>query len=224
MVTGDDAAGAEVGVQVGQVGDPADVRRLVQRHDHAAGPAARRAVRRGVPPPASRCRTARRSAAPPPTGTSTAGTGCRGWRRTRPGRTPAAMPRRGGVTQAMISRVGHRLGGGAGGLVDAVPGLGGAVLRAAQRGGHGGEPGVGRAVRRAWGRRARSATRRRRAGCARTPAAARNSAASRSWAAGPHRSRRCSSATVRTKCPASRWASSTVRSPRSRFHHQACGW
>ena len=43
----------------------------------------------------------------------------------------------------MISRVGHRLGGGARGLVDAVPGFGGAVLRAAQRGGHGGEPGVG---------------------------------------------------------------------------------
>ena len=55
-------------------------------------------------------------------------------------------------------------------------------------------------------------------------AAARNRAVSRSWAAGPHRSRRFSSATVRTKCPASRWASSTVRSPRSRSHHQVCGW
>ena len=55
-------------------------------------------------------------------------------------------------------------------------------------------------------------------------AAARDSAASRSWAAGPHRSRRFSSATVRTKCPARRWASSTVCSPASRSHHQVCGW
>ena len=51
-------------------------------------------------------------------------------------------------------------------------------------------------------------------------AAARNRAHSRSWAAGPHRSRLVLSSTVRTKWAASRWAASTVASPASGFHHQ----
>ena len=146
-------------------------------------------------------------------GLRTAGTGCRGWRRTRPGRRPAAPPCRGGVTQAMISRVGHGLGRGPGGLVDAVAGL--RRRRSARRAGDAamrGEPGVGQQLGGVGD-----------GGLVQPPghvvqgvpgaAAARNRAASRSWAAGPQRSRRCSSATVRTKWPASRWASSTVRSP-----------
>ena len=51
-------------------------------------------------------------------------------------------------------------------------------------------------------------------------AAARNRAHSRSWAAGPHRSRLVLSSTVRTKWAASRWAASTLASPASGFHHQ----
>ena len=223
MVTGDDAAGAEVGVQVGQVGDAADVRRLIQRHDQ-----------RRVQPPAEPLGAA--------FGGPHRGVGQRGdqRRRRRPGlrqqvegvaaggellgveHRQAAAAGRGDPGHDL--RVGHRLGGGAGGLVDPVPGLGRAVLRAAQRGGHGGEPGVHQQLDRGRDGGLVQPPGHVVQGHARNWRAARNSAASRSWAAGPHRSRRFSSATVRTKCPASRWASSTVRSPASRSHHQACGW
>ncbi len=110
-----------------------------------------------------------------------------------------------------------------GGLVDAVPGLGCTVLRAAQRRSQHPEPGassssagVGEAVsssHRATSRRDRPEA-----------AAARNSAHNSSCAAGPHRSRCRPSATVSTKWTASRWADSTLASPRSGSHHHCCGW
>ena len=98
-----DAAGPEVGVQVGQVGDPADVGGLVQHHHQ----------RRVQPPPGP---------LGPAFGGPHRGVGQRGdqrrgrrpgfgqqvqgaarWRRTRPGSNMGRVPWRGGVTQAMMA-------------------------------------------------------------------------------------------------------------------------
>ena len=119
-------------------------------------------------------------------------------------------------------RVVQALGRGPGRLVDPVPGLRGAHLRAAQRRGQRRVPGVvqqlggggrGRVVQPAGHRVQRAAARRRR------PAAG--------WSAVPGRpAPRCPSCVlssmVSTKWPASRWAASTLVSPASRLTQNRC--
>ena len=215
----DHAAAAEVGVQVGQVGDAADVGGLVQYQAPWAGRGGRRTF--GMSPPGAHGgvgepgdqRGGRRTGSVIRYSTR----GCPG---TEAGSKRAARAcRRGDPGHDLLSL--QALGGGAGGLVDAVAGFRRAVLGAAQRGRPGRRypasssswAGVGRAgivqPRRyvAQGARGGGGSRR---------------LVSSSWAAGPQMSRLVLSSTVRTKWPASRWAASTVVIPASGFHHHRC--
>ena len=147
------------------------------------------AARRGAARRASRCRSARRSAGRPPTGIRTAGTACRGWPANRARvehRQPAAAGRGDPGHDLLVVQA---LGRGPGGLVDAVAGLGGAVLRAAQR--RSPAPGTRRlpAARRESASAGSSSQRDTSRSVRPEAAAASSRLVSRSWAAGPQMSR-----------------------------------